>query len=77
MKFFISNSEASVKESSAAAIVKANSIPPYQDNEVPDDDMQEPQIKGALQELMALKGVGPATATLTIIMPRSWLFIDR
>jgi hypothetical protein len=70
MKFLTSNSEASVKESSAAAIAKANSIPPYQSNDVPDDDLQE-QIKGALQDLMALKGVGPATASavLSIVRP--------
>jgi hypothetical protein len=79
MKLLTSNSEAFVKESSAAAIAKANSIitiPPYQNNndDVPsdeDDDLQEQQIKGALQELMALKGVGPATASaiLTIVRP--------
>lgn len=67
MKFLKSNDEASVKEYSMAAIAKARCSTKADTN----------STKKALEELIKLKGVGPATASavLTLVQPDHFAYM--
>jgi hypothetical protein len=71
MKHLHSNSEESVKEHSTAAFEIARSFPENTDETTEDLETTNDSIKDALEALMNLKGVGPATASaiLTLVRP--------
>jgi hypothetical protein len=66
MKHLHANSEASVQKFSLAAIAQARDIP--------SQDYTEEDIKGAIDTLTNLKGVGPATSSAVLSMVRPDLF---